>query len=169
MPVVLLSQVLLQPVVPIVAARVLNTLFRRMGQPGAVGKIVAGLLLDPSLFCHFLPGLSASLFTAGAAPSMHSRLSKSYGSRVDMPKTRAGLNYTAPSYFAYYQTAIRATYCWSSRSIGYLVSRPPTGQSFAPRSIPSRSRSSHSTSRHPGALRPMPTNSPGAYSRPSTA
>ncbi len=104
-----------------------------------------------------------------AAPSMHLRLSKACGSRVDMSKTRAGLNYIAPSYFACSQTASRATYCWSSRSIGYLVSRPRTGPSFAPRSMPSRSGSSRSISRPLGALRPMPTNSPGACSRPSTA
>ncbi len=66
----LLSQVLLQLIVMIVAARVLNTLFRRMGQPGAVGEIVAGLLLGPSLLGHVLPGLSASLFTVGAAPAI---------------------------------------------------------------------------------------------------
>jgi Kef-type K+ transport system membrane component KefB len=66
----LLSQVLLQLIVMIVAARLLNTLFRRMGQPGAVGEIVAGLLLGPSLFGHFLAGPSAALFTAGAAPSI---------------------------------------------------------------------------------------------------
>ena len=66
----LLSQVLLQLIVMIVAARLLNTLFRQMGQPGAVGEIVAGLLLGPSLFGHFLPGVSAALFTVGAAPAI---------------------------------------------------------------------------------------------------
>jgi Kef-type K+ transport system membrane component KefB len=63
----LLIQVLLQLIVMIAAARIAGGLFRRMGQPAAVGEIVAGLLLGPSLFGYFLPGVSAALFTAGSA------------------------------------------------------------------------------------------------------
>ena len=51
-----LSGVLIQLIVMIAAARLLNTLFRRMGQPGVIGEIVAGLLLGPSLMGHFSLG-----------------------------------------------------------------------------------------------------------------
>lgn len=63
----LLVSVLLQLIVMIGAARVMNIVFQRLGQPGVVGEIVAGLLLGPSLLGHFCPGLTAQLF--GAKPS----------------------------------------------------------------------------------------------------
>jgi len=63
----LLFITLLQLIVMILAARLGNMLLRRLGQPGVIGEIVAGLLLGPSLFGHFFPG--ASLFLFGAAPS----------------------------------------------------------------------------------------------------
>lgn len=62
-----LSSILLQLVIMIAAARLLNSAFRRIGQPGVIGEIVAGLMLGPSLFGHFWPALSASLFGAKAA------------------------------------------------------------------------------------------------------
>ncbi len=55
---------LLQLIVMIIAARVGNTILRRLGQPGVVGEIVAGLLLGPSLFGHFFPDVSALVFDA---------------------------------------------------------------------------------------------------------
>jgi K+:H+ antiporter len=58
----LLFMTLLQLIVMVGAARFLHTAFRRLGQPGVIGEIVAGLLLGPSLLGHFLPGLSLSLF-----------------------------------------------------------------------------------------------------------
>jgi len=64
----LLFATLLQLIVMIFAARLGNTLARRMAQPGVVGEIVAGLLLGPSLFGHFFPG--ASLFVFGAQASI---------------------------------------------------------------------------------------------------
>lgn len=63
----LLVSVLLQLIVMIGAARVMNIVFQRLGQPGVVGEIVAGLLLGPSLLGHFCPGLTTQLF--GAKPS----------------------------------------------------------------------------------------------------
>jgi Kef-type K+ transport system membrane component KefB len=63
----LLFSILLQLIVMILAARFLNTVARRLGQPGVVGEIIAGLLLGPSLFGHFFPHLSGVLF--GAVPS----------------------------------------------------------------------------------------------------
>jgi len=63
----LLFDILLQLTVMIAAARTANQVLRRMGQPGVVGEIVAGLLLGPSLFGHFFPDTSAALFGAKAS------------------------------------------------------------------------------------------------------
>jgi len=63
----LLFLTLLQLIVMIMAARLGNQLLRRMGQPGVIGEIVAGLLLGPSLFGHFFP--DAAVFLFGAKPS----------------------------------------------------------------------------------------------------
>src|SRR3569833_1905210 len=63
----LLFLTLLQLIVMILAARLGNQLLRRLGQPGVIGEIVAGLLLGPSLFGHFFP--DAAVFLFGAKPS----------------------------------------------------------------------------------------------------
>jgi Kef-type K+ transport system membrane component KefB len=64
----LLFHVLLQLIVMIAAARLANQLLRRLGQPGVIGEIVAGLLLGPSLLGHLFPEVSSFLFgTAGAS------------------------------------------------------------------------------------------------------
>lgn len=63
----LLSTILLELVVMIGAARLMNTLARRLGQPGAVGEIIAGLLLGPSCLGHFFPHLLESLFGGPAS------------------------------------------------------------------------------------------------------
>lgn len=54
--------VLLQLIVIIVAARAAGNLARRMGQPRAVGEIVAGLTLGPSLFGYLSPEISGYVF-----------------------------------------------------------------------------------------------------------
>jgi Kef-type K+ transport system membrane component KefB len=64
----LLFSVLLQLIVMIGAARLMNAAFRAMGQPGVIGEIVAGLMLGPSLFGHFFPDASIALFGAKASP-----------------------------------------------------------------------------------------------------
>ena len=64
----LLFQVLLQLVIMVAAARVMNTVFRRLGQPGVIGEIVAGLLLGPSLFGYFFPEVSLAIFGAKVSP-----------------------------------------------------------------------------------------------------
>ena len=46
----LLFHTLLQISVIILAARVIGVLARRLGQPRAVGEMIAGLVLGPSLF-----------------------------------------------------------------------------------------------------------------------
>ena len=63
----LLFNILLQLIVMIAAARLGNQTLRRLGQPGVIGEIVAGLLLGPSLFGHFFPDASVALFGATAS------------------------------------------------------------------------------------------------------
>jgi Kef-type K+ transport system membrane component KefB len=63
----LLFSVLLQLTVMIAAARIGNTILRKLGQPGVVGEILAGLILGPSLFGHFFPQAAHALFGAQAA------------------------------------------------------------------------------------------------------
>jgi Kef-type K+ transport system membrane component KefB len=64
----LLFSILLQLIVMIGAARLLNSAFRAMGQPGVIGEIVAGLALGPSLFGHLFPDAAIALFGAKASP-----------------------------------------------------------------------------------------------------
>jgi Kef-type K+ transport system membrane component KefB len=66
----ILFSTLLQLMVIILVARLANRLLRRIGQPGAVGEIIAGLLLGPSLLGHLFPGLSRFLFSPSAAMPM---------------------------------------------------------------------------------------------------
>jgi Kef-type K+ transport system membrane component KefB len=54
--------VLLQFILIIGAARVAGEMARKIGQPRAVGEIIAGLVLGPSLFGQLFPGLSDYLF-----------------------------------------------------------------------------------------------------------
>jgi len=63
----LLFFILVQLIVMIGAARLLNWIFRTMKQPGVIGEIVAGLVLGPSLFGHFFPEASGAIFGAKAA------------------------------------------------------------------------------------------------------
>ncbi len=60
----LLSRVLLAVAVIIVAARLLGTAFRRIGQPRVIGEIVAGILLGPSLVGLLFPNVTGFLFPA---------------------------------------------------------------------------------------------------------
>jgi Kef-type K+ transport system membrane component KefB len=64
----LLVSVLIQLVIMIGAARIMNFFSRRLGQPGVVGEVVAGLMLGPSLFGHLFPGVSATVFGVKPAP-----------------------------------------------------------------------------------------------------
>lgn len=64
----LLFSILTQLIVMIGAARIMNTVFRRIGQPGVIGEILAGLMLGPSLFGHFFPDASLAVFGAKASP-----------------------------------------------------------------------------------------------------
>jgi Kef-type K+ transport system membrane component KefB len=64
----LLFFTLLQLIVMIGAARIMNSALRSVGQPGVVGEIIAGLLLGPSLFGYFFPAVSHALFGVSASP-----------------------------------------------------------------------------------------------------
>jgi len=63
----LLSSILVELIVMIGAARLMNTALRRIGQPGVVGEIVAGLLLGPSFLGHFFPHAARVLFGGSAS------------------------------------------------------------------------------------------------------
>src|SRR5213596_2759952 len=52
----------LQMFVILAVCRVVGTLARRIGQPQVVGGMIAGVLLGPSFFGLFLPGLQKQLF-----------------------------------------------------------------------------------------------------------
>ena len=62
----LLFSILLQLAVIVVVARAANVGLRRLGQPGAVGEILAGLLLGPSLLGYLFPNVSEHLFAKAA-------------------------------------------------------------------------------------------------------
>lgn len=72
----LLCLTLLQLIVIILAARLTGGLARRLGQPRAVGEIVAGLLLGPSLFGAVAPEAFHWLFRSwdGAALTIMSQI-----------------------------------------------------------------------------------------------
>jgi Kef-type K+ transport system membrane component KefB len=60
----LLVTVIIQLIIMVSGARVMNIVFHRLGQPGVVGEIVAWLMLGPSLLGYFCPSLTTQL--AGA-------------------------------------------------------------------------------------------------------
>jgi len=63
-----LISIVLQLIVMVGAARLMNVALRKLGSPGVIGEIIAGLLLGPSLFGHFFPQTSSALF--GDKPSV---------------------------------------------------------------------------------------------------
>ncbi len=67
-----LSLLLVQIAVVVIAARVVGLLFRRIGQPQVMGEMVAGILLGPSFFGAWAPGLSAQLFPAASLGFLNS-------------------------------------------------------------------------------------------------
>lgn len=66
----LLVSVLIQIIVIILAARFAGAAARKLGQPRAVGEIVAGLLLGPSLLGYLAPDWTAVIFNKEAATPM---------------------------------------------------------------------------------------------------
>lgn len=65
-----LTDTLVQLSVILLAARVCGTIARWLGQPRAVGEIVAGLMLGPSLFGKIAPEQSAAIFHSGLSEPM---------------------------------------------------------------------------------------------------
>jgi Kef-type K+ transport system membrane component KefB len=61
-----LSRLLLQVLVIVVAARLLGSLFRKIGQPPVIGEMVAGILLGPSLLGLVAPAPQSFLFPASS-------------------------------------------------------------------------------------------------------
>lgn len=55
-------RVILQLIVIIAVARLSGNLFKRLGQPVVCGEIAAGLILGPSLFGRFFPGVFHAVF-----------------------------------------------------------------------------------------------------------
>jgi Kef-type K+ transport system membrane component KefB len=58
----ILLPLLLQLTIIILTARLFAGLFRRLGQPGVVGEIFAGLVLGPSILGKIFPGLFTAIF-----------------------------------------------------------------------------------------------------------
>jgi Kef-type K+ transport system membrane component KefB len=65
-----LAAVLAQLTVIILTGRVMNRVFVRLGQPGAVGEIVGGLMLGPSLLGLLAPEFHAGFFTRETAKTL---------------------------------------------------------------------------------------------------
>ncbi|HYX24565.1 MAG TPA: cation:proton antiporter [Thermoanaerobaculia bacterium] len=65
-----LSILLLQIVVIVLAARLLGTLFHKIGQPPVIGEMVAGILLGPSLLGLVAPGVQTFIFPAASMGSL---------------------------------------------------------------------------------------------------
>lgn len=68
-----LLPVLVQLVVIVLAARLFAVLFRKLGQPGVVGEIAAGLMLGPSLLGRLFPDVFQAVFhppIAGVDPTL---------------------------------------------------------------------------------------------------
>jgi Kef-type K+ transport system membrane component KefB len=65
-----LGMLLLQVLVIVIAARVLGSLFRRIGQPPVIGEMVAGILLGPSLFGWLASAAHSFVFPAASLGSL---------------------------------------------------------------------------------------------------
>src|SRR6266699_4833890 len=63
-----LLTVIAQLVIIIATARFSGNLFRRFGQPVVCGEIAAGLILGPSLFGKFFPGVFHKVFDPSVGP-----------------------------------------------------------------------------------------------------
>jgi len=61
-----LSIFLLQLIIIIIASRLAGIAVKRIGQPVVMGEIIAGIALGPSLFGHFFPAASDTIFPASS-------------------------------------------------------------------------------------------------------
>ncbi len=67
----MLASVLIQIIVVMLCARAAGSIAAALRQPRAVGEIVAGLMLGPSLFGAIFPDASAALFAEGTGDVMY--------------------------------------------------------------------------------------------------
>jgi Kef-type K+ transport system membrane component KefB len=65
-----LSQLLLQLITILVAARIVGALFARAGQPAVIGEMTAGILLGPSLFGWLAPAIFRRVFPFGSLSAL---------------------------------------------------------------------------------------------------
>lgn len=65
---ILLVQTIVQLIVVLAAARLLGSIFQRLGQPQVCGEIAAGLILGPSLFGRLAPVSFHWVFSPDVAP-----------------------------------------------------------------------------------------------------
>ncbi len=65
------AMLLLQMIAILFTARIFGWVFVKMGQPSVIGEIVAGIVLGPSILAHFLPGVSAFLFSPETLGNIH--------------------------------------------------------------------------------------------------
>lgn len=66
-----LAAILAQLAVIILVGRLMNRVFTRLGQPGAVGEIIGGLMLGPSLLGLVAPEFHAGFFPTDTARSLY--------------------------------------------------------------------------------------------------
>lgn len=57
-----LALLLFQIITIVLVARIFGWIFRKIGQPSVIGEIIAGIVLGPSLFGLYFPGMKESLF-----------------------------------------------------------------------------------------------------------
>lgn len=65
-----LSQLLVQLITILVAARIMGELFSRAGQPAVIGEMTAGILLGPSLFGWLMPAVYGRVFPPGSLSAL---------------------------------------------------------------------------------------------------
>jgi Kef-type K+ transport system membrane component KefB len=65
-----LALLILQASVIIMAARLVGSLARRLGQPAVIAEVIAGILLGPSLLGRVLPGTFQHLFPKASLPGL---------------------------------------------------------------------------------------------------
>lgn len=66
-----LSKFLIQLVIIVGATKIFSYLFKKIGQPGVIGEILAGIVLGPSLFGMWFPGYLNFVFPSTSMEDLH--------------------------------------------------------------------------------------------------
>ncbi len=66
-----IMMLLIQIIVILFACRIFSVLFNRIGQPGVIGEIAAGIILGPSFLGHFFPQVFNFIFAAKSLENIH--------------------------------------------------------------------------------------------------